>query len=180
MFKHRIVFIGAWIALVIALFIVPGFEAKGLVMGLMIGGWPFLFLSEHLLDELIVILIMFVLSGATVGFCAWFMDRVNMTEKTWVLLIALMIAGAAFLSMDSLSFEGWKSLPAIEAAMESPEVNYQPTRLDYDKQIVIPRALAGGLMGLYMTAGIGCLCAIAILLRRHCLMRQKQIQTNQP
>jgi heme/copper-type cytochrome/quinol oxidase subunit 3 len=130
MFNHRIVFIGAWITLVIGLVIFPGFEAMGLVMGLCIGGWPFLFLSEHLLDTLIVVLIIFVLSGATVGFCACFMDKANMTRKIWVLLIASMIAGAAFLTVDSISFEGWKSLPAIEAAMESPEVNYQPTRFD--------------------------------------------------
>ena len=186
--NHRITFIGTWITLIIVLVVFPGFETRGLAMGLIIGYfigyWPFMLsmhFFEHSLHPLIIYFIMFILSGATVGLCAWFMDKANMAKNIWMLLIFSIIVGAAFFAMDGPNFEGWKRTPAIAAAIESPEVNYQPSHWDFNKQIVIPKTIGGGLLGLYITTGVGFLCSIAILLRRkRYLMRQKQMQTNHP
>jgi hypothetical protein len=40
MHKHLIIFICSWGILSIALFIIPGFEMRGLAMGMLIGYWP--------------------------------------------------------------------------------------------------------------------------------------------
>jgi hypothetical protein len=53
--------------------------------------------------------------------------------------------------------------PIIQQAMESPEVNYQPHHWDFCKVIAIPRALAGGMIGLYLSAGLCSMAASAML-----------------
>ncbi|MFZ2656522.1 MAG: hypothetical protein WAX69_16435 [Victivallales bacterium] len=179
MLKHRITFVGSWMALIIALVIFPGFETRGLAMGLIIGCWPFVLFghSENMLNNpLIVYLVMFVLSGATVYLCAWFMDKAGLTTKIWVLLLLSIIAGASFYAIDDFDFEDWERSPAVSAAMESPELNYQPTRTEFNREIVIPKTISGGLLGLYMASGIGFLCSIAMeLTKMFCRGKSKQI-----
>jgi hypothetical protein len=169
MHKHRITFIGVWLAFTIALFIVPGFEMRGLAMGMIIGYWPAA-ISEQLCESqhhypFIFLLMMVILSGTTVGLLAWFLDKARMTKKIWLLLGFLIIVGSSLFPAHRLSFEDWKRIPAVSQSMESPEVNYQPSRWDFSKEIVIPRALVGGLWGLYGTTGICALCAVAVLVK---------------
>ena len=176
MLKHRVTFIGVWIALVVALFVFPGFEIRGLAMGLAIGYWPFMIIGESSINPLIIFLVMFVLSGTTVGLFAWLMDSASMTKNMWMLLAFSIIVGGAYFAMDDFDFEAWKRTPAIAAAMESPEVNYQPTRVDFYKTIVMPKTIAGGLWGLYTATAVCFLYSTVILLsRKYCLTRKKQI-----
>ena len=175
--KHLMVFIGTWITLVFALFAFPGFEMRGLGMGLIVGYFPFMFtpnLFEHSLHPFVFFSIIFIMSGAIVGLCAWSMYKANITKKIWILLVCLIVIGGIFSGMHS-SFERWKRSPAVLAAMESPEVNYQPSRWDFSKQILIPTVIVGSLWGLYTVAEIGFLYSVGILLiRKHYLPRQKQ------
>ena len=99
MLKHRIIFIGVWVVLVVALFVFPGFEVRGLAMGLVIGYWPFMIIGESSINPLIIFLVMFVLSGTTVGLFAWLMDNARMTKNIWLLLAFSIIVGR-FLTID--------------------------------------------------------------------------------
>ncbi|MCK4564156.1 MAG: hypothetical protein KAU94_05755 [Verrucomicrobia bacterium] len=167
---HRKVIICLWLALIAMLLAFPGFEVRGLAAGLIIGYWP-LALSQQLLElshrhTLAPFILMFVLSGATVGLCAWLMDIAEMKKKVLPTLACGIISGAAFLGMNGINFMEWQRIPAIQEAIHSPEVSYQPNLWDFNKTIVIPRTLAGGLWGLYVSVGACGLCAIVILLRR--------------
>ena len=174
MFRHRLVFVGTWLAITIALVAFPGFEIRGLAMGLIIGWWPFTILPpviKHALDmhPLIELLVMFLLSGASVGACAWLVDAARLRKRVWIALFLAVVVGAvaayAYAS-NSYRFEDWKNSPEVSAAMESPEVNYQPTRWHYYRGLVIPRTLVGGLWGLYAAAAVGFLYSSAVILFR--------------
>jgi hypothetical protein len=172
MFKHRAAFVGAWLAITIALVAFPGFETRGLAMGLIIGWWPFALLEPVIgdavhTDPLIVYLVMFLLSGATVGICAWLVDAARLTKRVWIALLLAVAAGAiAAYALNDFGFEDWKNSPAVSAAMNSPEVSYEPTRWDFDQAIVIPKTLVGGLWGLYVAAALGFLCSVAVIVFR--------------
>jgi hypothetical protein len=172
MVRNRKIFIGTWLLLVSALICLPGFETRGLAMGLVIGYWPILLLGHQLANGhnfIVTYFVMGIMCCATVGLCAWVMDKANLTKKIfWVLAIAV-IAGACLCVFDGLGFDEWKRSPAISQAMESPAVNYQPTRWAFDKQIVIPKAMAGGLLGLYMTSVLGLLWSLASLFKYRAL-----------
>jgi len=170
MYKHRIAFFSAWAILIIALFILPGFEGRGLAMGLIIGYWPAV-ISRQILEsqhhhQLLFLLMLLILSGTTVFLCAWLMDKAKTTKRIWALPFLSIIIGSVFFATVGLSFEYWKRTPEVSAAMESPEVSYKPTYCDFNKTIVIPRTLAGGLLGFYIATGI-CALASAIVLKRN-------------
>jgi hypothetical protein len=169
-YKHRIAFMGLWIAFALALIVFPGFEVRGLAMGMIIGGWPAL-LSEQIHGSqyqhpVIFLAMMMVVSGTTVGLLAWILDKAQMPKAVWILLVLAILTGSAVFAFNGISFEDWKMTPAVSQAMESPEVNYQPGLWDFSKQIVIPRTLAGGLWGLYGIVGLCALFASALLLKR--------------
>ena len=60
------------------------------------------------------------------------------------------------------SFEQFR----VWQAVESPELNYQPSRWDFNREVVIPRILVGALWGLYGTTGICAFWSAATLLKR--------------
>lgn len=166
--------------LTIALVAFPGFETRGLVMGLIIGWWPFPLLGPLIGDTVlrasIVYPTIFLLSGVTVGLCAWVMDRASLTKKAWLLLLFSIIAGAAVIyALNDYGFEDWKRSPAVSAAMNSPEVSYEPTRWDFDEVIVIPKMLAGGMWGLYVATALSFLYSIAVI-----LLRKRQLKSQMP
>jgi hypothetical protein len=168
--KHRIVFMGVWIAFALALVIFPGSEVHGLALGMIIGGWPAL-LCERIYDSqyyhpIIILGMMILLSGTTVVLLAWILDKAQMPKTIWILLVFSIVLGVAVLNFRGINYEQWQGTPSVSQAMESPEVNYQPTRWDFSKEIVIPRALAGGLWGLYGIMGVCASCSVAILLKR--------------
>ena len=177
MTKHRIVFIGAWIVLILALLAFPGFDARGIASGLVIGWWPFLFIGPLVANsqngEGIAYLLAFITSGTIVGFCAWVMDRAELTKKVWLVLLLSIIGGAAIIyALTNYSFDDWKRSPAVSAAMESPELSYEPTRREFNESIVIPQLLTGGMWGLYVATTLSFFYSM-ILLR---ILRLKQMQ----
>lgn len=173
MAKHRIVFTGAWMALILALMTFPGFEARGLLLGLVIGWWPFLLLKSLIANsqdvEAMAFLTAIILSGTTVGLSAWVMDRAGLTKKAWLVLLVSIIGGsAAICALADFSFDDWMRSPAVSAAMESPELSYVPTRGEYNESIVIPLLLAGGMLGLYAATALSFSYSIVLLrMRRH-------------
>jgi hypothetical protein len=177
-YKHRLVFVGAWLLILVALLVYPGFEVKGLVWGLIIGYWPFV-LGGDFVESLafalgpLSLFFMLVLSGLEVGVCAWLMDKSRLSKFVWIALLVAIPFGFVFFSRGHISYDDWKRTPAVYAAMESPEINYQPTRSDYNEQIVLPRTIAGGMWGLYFTAALGAVWALGLmLLRRYSAGRQ--------
>ena len=184
MCKHRIAFTGAWLALVIALAVFPGFEACGLAMGLAIVWWPFLLLRPLTGDVVylqlhptIAFLVAFLMSGATVGLCAWFADAARLTKWVWVVLLFAIAAGAAAAyGLNDCSFEDWRRLPAISAAMDASEFHFEATRWDYSKDIVIPKTLAGGMWGLYTTAVLSLPYSAAVIILSKTRHAKSQMQ----
>jgi hypothetical protein len=171
--KHRVAIVGTWLAITIALVAFPGFETRGLAMGLAIGYWPFVLLAPMLGDvvhqhPIVVYLGMFLLSAAEVGAGAWMMDAARLSKRAWtVVLLAVAFGALAVHAAYPYGFEDWRSTPAVSAAMESPELNYEPTRWDFYKASVIPKTLAGGLLGLYAAVLVGFVCSgTLIALRR--------------
>ena len=161
MYKHRLVFAGVWLLGVMALMIYPGFEAKGLVWGLIIGYWPFALFGEC--GDAITLLSMFLLSAIEVGFCAWIMDKRNIAKKIWVGLLFAIIAGvsiAYYLNADQ--FDAYKTSQWVVAAENTPELNYEFTLSDFNNIYLIPKMIVGGMIGLYLATAFSFLYAIGI------------------
>lgn len=172
MITHRFFVLAAWSALLLTLLIYPGFEVKGLAFGTIIGYWPFAFWGE--LGDGITLLSMLALSAIEVWLCAWVMDRANLTKKAWGVLLFSILAGAATIyALDDYDFEDWVGSPAVSAAMESPEVHYEPARRDFNREIVIPKVLAGGMLGLYAATAMCFLSSVALILSRNRRLRSR-------
>jgi hypothetical protein len=168
MYKHLKVFLFSWAVLSIALVFFPGFELRGLAVGMIIGCWPAI-LSQQICDSqyqhpAIILGMMIVLSGITVALLAWLLDKAQMPKTIWIALATAMIIGIFSFNVGALTYEQWERSSIVVQAMES--ANHQPTRWDYYKQIAIPRSLAGGLWGLYGILGVCALWSVAVLLKR--------------
>lgn len=169
MYKHRLVFVGVWLLGVIALLIYPGFECRAFAVGLIIGYWPIYLLGILIGDVVprtwdgIILLSMFLLSGAEVGFCAWIMDKRNITKKIWAGLLFIIIVGvsiAYYLNADK--FDVYKTSQWVVAAENAPELNYEFTLSDFNSIYLIPNMIVGGMIGVYLTTAFSFLYAIGI------------------
>jgi hypothetical protein len=176
--KHRQIFTGIWLLAAVALVVFPGFEVRGLAAGMIIGWWPAM-ISEGLWESqyhhpIVLLLMMLVLSGITVGLLAWFLDRAHMPKTIWILLAVSIVVGAAFMNYRGINYEQWQGTPSVSEAVEA--ANYEPSRWDFSRQLVIPRSIAGGLWGLYGTESVCALCSVVILLKR----RTRKTHPNKP
>ncbi|MBI2438191.1 MAG: hypothetical protein HYV36_05190 [Lentisphaerae bacterium] len=166
--KHRIVFTGVWILFAAALIVFPGFEVHGFAAGMIIGGWPAMISARIWTSQyhhpFILLLMMLILSGTTVGLLAWLLDKARMPKTIWIVLGVSIVLGASVLGSQGLNYEQWQGTLSVSQAMES--ANYQPSRWDFNRELVIPRSLAGGLWGLYGIEAVCVLCSVAILLMR--------------
>ena len=159
MYKHRLVFGGAWLLGVMALVICPGFEAKGLVWGLRIGWWPFMLFGEW--GDALTLLGIFVVSAIEVGFCAWIMDKCKVTKKVWAVLLFSITIGVVVTYCSSVDyFEAWK-LGTISVIM--PE-GYDLTVSDFYKLHLLPETIVGGMAGFYLTTAVGFIYAMGMFL----------------
>ncbi len=179
MHRNKITFIGIWLVLVVLLFFLPGFEARGLAFGLIVGYWPFLIFTgfEHGHPS-IVLLIMFILSGAFVVLCSMLMDKAGGYMRFAFLLLALMILLGSFCFHTAISYKQWRNMPVIAQAMDS-EFNYQASKSDYHRTIVIPRTIAGFQLGLYLASACGGLLSAIILLVRKCNLYKIKLPPNE-
>lgn len=176
--KHRKVFIGIWLVSAVALIAFPGFELRGFAAGMIIGWWPAM-ISARLWESqyqhpFMLFLMMLVLSGTTVGLLAWLLDRARMPKTIWVMVGISIVIGASIMNFRGINYEQWQGIPPVSEAMEA--ANYQPSRWDFSRQLVIPRSVAGGLWGLYGTEAVCALCSVAILLIR----RTRKGHPNEP
>ncbi len=171
MYKHRLVFIGVWLLGVIALLIYPGFEARGFVMGLIIGYWPFAIFGEC--GAAITLLSMFLLSAIEIGLCAWVMDKRNITKKVWAGLLIAIIAGVSIAyCLNADKFDTYKYCAWVAAAENSPELNYEFTPSEFNKIYLIPKMIVGGMIGLYLATGFSFLYVIEISIFKRYLLHQ--------
>jgi len=153
-----------------ALFFFPGFEARGLAIGMIIGVWPALF-SERIAESqhyhpLIFLLMMVVLSGLTVFLFAWLMDKARISKKILPFLYLTMILFGCYFAFSGINYKQWQGTTAIAIDMASPEAHYKATRQDFRNTIIIPKLLAGGLVGLYFVAILGTLFGLLKLSKR--------------
>ncbi len=171
MIRNRIIFMGTWLMFTIALFVFPGFECKGLIYGMIIGWWP-VFISNQFFEALInyypliFLLMIVIVSGATVSLFSWLMDKAEISKKILPFLFCAMLSYACYFAFFGITYEEWQHSPHISQAMESSECNYEPTRWDFWEEIIIPKLLAGGLIGLYVVSGLGTLFSLLKLLLR--------------
>ncbi len=176
---HRLFILTVWSALLIALLIYPGFEVKGLVFGIIIGYCPFALWCQ--LGNGITLLFMFTLSAIEVTLCAWVMDKAKLTIKFWGMILFSIIAGATIIyTLTASGFEDWKKSPAVSAALESPEVHYEPSRRDYNEEVMIPMVLVGGMWGLYAAMAICAICSTTIILSRNRYLKSFVSATRAP
>lgn len=171
MYKNRIVYGGLWLPGVILLFFIPGFECRGLAMGTLVGYLPFMGLAlfgirPEYQHPFFTILSMALLSGGFVALTAWLMDRSRRFALYCVLLALGILIGVGFSVSHGYDYERWRNSALVQQAMAMPETNFHGTRADYNREIAIPRAVAGGLLGLYLAAAAGGILACGTLLKR--------------
>jgi len=159
MYKQRLVFIGVWLLGIIALMIYPGFEAKGLAWGLIIGYWPFALCGEY--GDTITLLSMFVLSAVEVGLCAWIMDKYNVTKKIWAVLLFSIIAGVVIIYYSSADYYDTWRFSTISSVV--PE-GYDLTVSDFNNLYLIPKMIGGGMIGTYLATAFSFLYAMGMIL----------------
>lgn len=159
------VLIVIWLVAVAGLICFPGFEARGLSAGLIIGFWPFMLLGQNMyaMHPLALYAAVFVACGLIVGLCAWVMEKADVTRRIWWLLAISMLAGSCLGFLDGITFDEWKQSPAVSQATEHSGI--EPSRRDFARRIQIPSILAGGIQGFYLTSAIGLLWSLALMTR---------------
>ncbi|MDF7807446.1 hypothetical protein P4E94_08350 [Pontiellaceae bacterium B12219] len=160
---NRVVFMMAWCACAIALFIWPGFEAKGFIFGHISGYWPFLLADRFGFEfgSKWVLLGMLGLSGAQLLLCSWIMDRTAVTG--WVWKAALFLITIVFLATfirGCGDFETWRyqSMAAHIRSDNSPLLS----RIEYFELALIPRSLVYGLWVLHTFVIGGCVLGVVV------------------
>lgn len=169
--QYRVLFI-LWISLLVLQFMFPGFEARGLFAGLIIGWWvlelvqvPVAFTYEH---TLLTLICMTVICGTLTWLCYWLMAKARHSRSTWILFLSLILTGTLIFAFNGSSYREWAMSPIVQQAVNSPEVSYEANRRDYTRTILIPRTIAGGLWGFYASAMLfGLIASIKLISRSH-------------
>ncbi len=176
---YQFAFVTTWHMFIIALMVFPGFEAKGFIFGVIVGYLPFLLLDQlnltffHHNYVLLVLVMMTILSGMFVWFCAWLMDLNNISHKILWLLMLFVIGGFSVIYYQNINyFDTWKH-SNISAIM--PE-GYELTYFDYMNRYLIPKILVGGIWAVYLIAAIGALYSVAKIYHTNYLIGSKRIE----
>ena len=146
---HRFQLFATWLFVLVGLLVFPGFEAKGLVFGLIIGHWPFAILGE--IGDGITLLSMFVLSAAEIGFCAWLLDKMRLPLHAWGAMAMAVCVGMAITYWENVGeFSRFKSSLIVHSMPESYVVGWA----DFFRLLLMPKTLVGGMWGLYLATAI--------------------------
>ncbi len=170
--KHRnqTVFCGVWLLLVLGLIVMPGFETRGLALGLIAGYLPLMvfhrfgFVPEHI-HPLAVYVWMFLSSGAMVWLGGYLMDKSGKFKVyLWLLAIAV-LAGMLFFALHGYQYNEWKHSGLVQQRMEL-DPSFVASYWDYCRHVAIPRLLAGCLWGVYTASFGGGITALIIFFKR--------------
>jgi hypothetical protein len=111
---------------------------------------------------------MFIVSAIEVGFCAWIMDKCNISKKIWAVLLFSIIAGVVIeYCLNVNYFPSWKYM-SPEPLAEWDEF----TVSDFYKLHLIPITILGGIYGLYLTTILGFLYAIGTIICKKIHLRK--------
>ncbi|MBU8901762.1 MAG: hypothetical protein KOO69_03395 [Victivallales bacterium] len=172
---NRVIFVGLWILFTALLYILPGFEIRGLAIGLIIGsiiGYiPFIILEQLGITQhshpFVILIAVFIFSGTYVVLLSWLIDKLKVFNRPHVIILAVcVLLSCITISSLGYSYEGWRGSSIVQQAVESPEVKYQATRWEYRKNIAIPKALAGCQVGLYIALLACAISSIVIYQKR--------------
>lgn len=162
---HWFFVLTVWAMLLVALLIFPGFEAKAFFHGTIIGLWPIAMWGAS--SDGMAFLTLIILSAIELAVCAWVLDKARLPRRAQrLVLISIVIGALAMHLSNDYDYGDWVSSPAVAAAMETPEIQYEPNRWDFIDSVVIPKALVGGMWGLYASIGLCVLYATGRLFWR--------------
>lgn len=184
-YANFLMFGALWLAGAFLLWRFPGFEMRGFTLGTIAGYLPLLGLAQFGIRPehewpLLTLFLMVLLSGAFVALAAWVMDRGRgKIGVSAVLLAAGVLLGVSCGSLGG-SYEAWVNSPPVQQAMASPEINFEPTRAAYRRQVVIPRLLGGAMAGLYLAAAVGGVVGCGTLLLRRFRCRTSDPESAAP
>lgn len=169
MHTHRFVFLAAYIIGAIALFVFPGFEAKGYIFGSIIGIWPWMLLGEHILDgqtgQTIGLLSVPVVSSIEIYLCAWIMDRRKVTKRLWMALFSAILIGCFWEYLIAGDFERWKAW-SLSISPDIPGIEASLSMSNYLQSYLVPNCIVRGMWGLYIMTATGIVCALCMSIRR--------------
>ncbi len=119
---------------------------------------------------------MFLLSAIEVGFCAWIMDKCNVTKTVWAVLLFSITIGVVIAYCSNVHyFETWK-FGTISVVL--PE-GYDLTISDFHKLYLLPKTILGGMAGFYLTTAAGFIYAMGMFLYKKLrLTSQMQVLAN--
>lgn len=150
--KNRVLFIGLWVLFTSLLIVFPGYEGRSLLFGLIIGTWPLIILSwlginTHFILSLIIIFIFVV---AYIVLLPWLIDKLKIFTPFHIMLpVTCIILSSIIISSKAPSYETWKR--SFITHVESSKGKDLATRKVYQREILIPLALAGGQVGVYIS-----------------------------
>ena len=162
---HRFFVLTVWAMLLVALLVFSGFEAKAFLRGTIIGLWPIAMWGAS--SDGMAFLTLIILSAIELAVCAWVLDKARLPRRAQrLVLISIVIGALAMHLSNDYDYGDWVSSPAVVAAMETPEIQYEPNRWDFTHSVIIPRILVGGMWGLYAAIGSCTLYAMMLIFSR--------------
>ncbi len=162
---HRFVFLAAYLLGSMALFVFPGFEAKGYIFGSLVGIWPWMMLGEHLLDgqtgETIGLLSIPVVTAIEVLLCAWLMDRSKVPKtRTWACMALCVTIAAVVTYFRNIDGFDWWQYSTISTIKETVTIS------DFRRLYLIPKTIVFGMWGFYLATVAGVIYALSIMMSR--------------
>ncbi len=153
--KNRYLFIGLWLLFITLLIFFPGFECRGLAIGLWVGVFPLMCFAYGLsinIYPLFFFIMAFIFSGLYVVLFSWILDKFKWYSRSGVALLCIIVVfSAIYTNSKGYSYDDWRKSSIVSAAVHDSSINYNASREEFAKLILIPRLIAGAQIGLYIT-----------------------------
>ena len=149
------------------LVIFPGSEGRGLLFGLIIGTWPLIILSllGITIPFILSLIIMFIFGVAYIVLLPWLIDKLRIFTPFHIILpVTCIILSSIIISKQAPSYETWKR--SFITHVESPKEKKHAIRKDYKREILIPLALAGCQVGVYISIFTCTMLSVVIYQKR--------------